>query len=295
MSTTSFLSTPGDFDFWRTAYSHGWCDLLPYTFDADHQRLHRVLQLHDGTLVQCTMRASSGGIRVDSAGPAALTSIHRADIRNQLRACLRLDEDFSEFHAAMRRHAGYRWIARRRAGRLLRAPTVFEDTVKMICTTNCAWHLTVVMVRGLMGKFGRSAHGLTAFPGPEAIAASSERELRRDCSTGYRSRALLELAERVASGALPVEEWRHSPLPTADLYDQLCGIRGVGPYAAGNILKLLGRYDYLGLDSWVRKQWSTLHARGRTVKDSRIEEYYRPFGSWRGLVFWLEMTRDWHE
>jgi 3-methyladenine DNA glycosylase/8-oxoguanine DNA glycosylase len=295
VNTTSCISTPEDFDFWRTAYSHGWCDLLPYTFDADRQRLMRVLQLHDGTLVHCTMRASSRGIRVDCAGPAALTPLHRTHIRNQLRSCFRLDEDFSEFHATMRCHSRYRWIARRKAGRLLRAPTVFEDAVKMICTTNCAWHLTVVMVRRLTGKFGRSAHGLTAFPAAEAIAASSERELRRDCSTGYRSRALIELAERVASGALPIEKWRHSPLSTPDLYDQLCGIRGIGPYAAGNILRLLGRYEHLGLDSWVRKQWSKLHAGGRAVKDSRIEAYYRPLGSWRGLVFWLEMTRDWHE
>jgi len=33
------------------------------------------------------------------------------------------------------------------------------------------------------------------------------------------------------------------------------------PYAAGNLLKLIGRYDYLGLDSWVRAQWTRLHAR----------------------------------
>ena len=289
------IGTPRDFSFWHTAYSHGWCDLLPFSFDADHERLMRVLQLRDGTLVHCTLRASSRGVAVACTGPPTLSASHRAEVAAQLRLCLRLDEDFSAFHRAMRRQPDYRWIARRRAGRLLRAPTMFEDAVKMICTTNCTWRLTVIMVEKLLEKFGTRQHTLTAFPLPSALAASSEKELRRDCSTGYRSRALIELAEQVASGVLPIEEWRHSARPTEELYAGLCSIRGIGPYAAGNLLKLIGRYDYLGLDSWVRAQWARLHARGKQVKDKRIEEYYRPFGSWRGLVFWLEMTRDWHD
>ena len=292
---TLLLRTPRDFTFWRTAYSHGWCDLLPFSFDPSRRELARVLELRDGSLVGCTLRSTSRGVRVTCAGPASLTPDQRKEVRLQLRSCLRLDEDFGPFHAAMRKIPAYRWMAHRRSGRLLRAPTLFEDTVKMICTTNCSWHLTVVMVRTMVEKFGRKQHGLSGFPLPSVIAATSEQELRRECSTGYRAPALLALAERVASGSLPLEEWRHSRLPTPELYDALCGIRGVGPYAAGNLLKLIGRYEYLGLDSWVRKQWSKLHARGRAAKDRRIERHYEPFGAWRGLVFWLEMTQDWHE
>jgi len=289
------LRAPRDFSFWHTAYSHGWCDLPPFSFDAARERLMRVLRLQDGTLVDCVLRASPGGVVVRWTGPPALSTAQRRETIAQLRSCLRLEEDFTPFHTAMDRQPGYRWIARRRAGRLLRAPTLFEDAVKMICTTNCTWGLTVVMVRRLLEHFGSRRDTLVAFPSPAALAASSESELRRKCSTGYRSRALLELAERVASGALPLEEWRHSGRPTAELYADLCGIRGIGPYAAGNLLKLMGRYDELGLDSWVRARWAHLHSRGRRVKDKRIEEFYRPFGNWRGLVFWLEMTRDWHD
>jgi len=39
-------------------------------------------------------------------------------------------------------------------------------------------------------------------------------------------------------------------LTTEALFQELRSIKGVGAYSAGNILKLLGRYDYLGLDSW---------------------------------------------
>ena len=68
------IRTPADFSFWHTAYSHGWCDLLPFSFDADRERLMRVLQLRDGTLVHCTLRASSRGVAVACTGPSTLSS-----------------------------------------------------------------------------------------------------------------------------------------------------------------------------------------------------------------------------
>lgn len=179
---------------------------------------------------------------------------------------------------------------------MLRSPTVFEDVVKMICTTNCTWTLTTLMVTNLVRSLGtRHADGIYAFPTPEALAGSSERFLRTHVKAGYRSPYLLELGERVASGRLDLEAWRSSALSTEALFKQMRAVKGVGPYAAGNIMKLIGRYDYLGLDSWVRAQYFKLHRNGRSVKDSTIEKHYLPYGTWRGLFFWLEMTRYWHD
>jgi N-glycosylase/DNA lyase len=221
--------------------------------------------------------------------------VQRKDVIAQLRTCLRLDEDFSDFHRTARQHPEFRWIARAGAGRLLRAPTVFEDVVKMICTTNCTWALTTMMVTNLVTMFGRRLNGsMFSFPEPEALASASEQTLRKNVKAGYRTPYLLELAERVASGKLHLESWRTSPLSTDTLFNQMRGVKGIGPYAAGNIMKLVGRYDYLGLDSWVRSTYYELHRNGRRVKDSTIERHYAPYGTWRGLFFWLEMTRQWH-
>ena len=60
-------------------------------------------------------------------------------------------------------------------------------------------------------------------------------------------------------------------------------------------MKLLGRYDRLGLDSWSRGKFYQLHCNGRKVKDATIERHYEEYGEWRGLFFWLEMTREWHD
>ena len=78
------------------------------------------------------------------------------------------------------------------------------------------------------------------------------------------------------------------------LFREMRSVRGIGPYAAGNLMKLAGHYDELGLDSWVRGKYYELYHKGRKVKDSTIERNYRHLGKWRGLFFWLEMTRDWH-
>jgi 3-methyladenine DNA glycosylase/8-oxoguanine DNA glycosylase len=295
VTSSILLRTPLNFSFWRTAYSHGWCDLLPFSFDTTEHQLSRVLELHDGTLIGCVLRGVSDGVRITCSSDAPLTRMHRSEILTIMRTCLRLDEDLSGFYKDVRALPEYRWIARHHAGRLLRAPTMFEDAVKMICTTNCTWALTVIMVRALVGRFGRTDGVRTAFPLAASIAGASEQVLRKECSTGYRSRAVLELATATASGRLAIEDWRTSTLDTGELFDAMCMMRGIGPYAAGNLLRLVGRYEHLGLDSWVRKQWSLLHARGRRVSDKRIERFYEPYGRWRGLLFWLEMTKDWHD
>lgn len=152
------------------------------------------------------------------------------------------------------------------------------------------------MVTNLVAHLGEGmSKTLHSFPTPSAIAASSEKYLRKKIKSGYRSPYLMELAERVASKELDIEAWRSSDLPTDELFIQMRAVKGIGPYAAGNIMKLIGRYDYLGLDSWVRAKYYELHRKGRKVKDSTIEKHYEPYGKWRGLIFWLEMTRYWHD
>ena len=289
------LHTPADFHFWHTVYSHGWSDLPPFRVDPVARSLSRVFVLASGRIVPCTCTGLPRALRYTLPQSDVLNADERRELVQQIRTVFRLDEDMSLFHREARRYPAYRWISLARAGRLLRAPTMFEDAVKMICTTNCTWALTTIMVKALVGTFGASRGSDIAFPDPASLAGSTELRLRKECSTGYRARALLELAEKVASGSLPIEGWRTSSQTTAELFTEMCTVRGIGPYAAGNLLKLVGRYEHLGLDSWVRGKWYSLHTRGRKVSDRTIEKFYAPFGSWRGLFIWLEMTREWHD
>ena len=295
--TTDFsIPAPPDFNFWRTVYSHGWCALPPFSLDEAAKTLQRILTLSEGTLVRCILSEKGQSVHVLASCRTPLSRRHLREATDQLRTCLRLDEKFSEFHHEARRYPQYRWIASSGSGRMLRSPTAFEDVVKMICTTNCTWALTTLMVTNLVQYAGKKFDGsMPDFPDAGRVAGLSEKTLRTRIKAGYRAPFLLQLAQEVAAGRLDIEEWTTSRLETEEMYDRMRAVKGIGPYAAGNLLKLVGRYDYLGLDSWVRSKYCELYHDGRRVKDSTIEKRYKRYGRWRGLFFWLEMTRDWHE
>jgi len=226
-----------------------------------------------------------------NVGTRAVAAIER-DVRHMLR----LDDDLVGFYKMMSVSADFEWIARAGAGRLVRSPTVFEDLVKTICTTNCSWALTVKMVQGLVNSLGReTVDGRRSFPTPEAMAAAPTSFYRDVVRAGYRAQYLKELAERVASGGLDVEGWLTSALPTSELKQEVKSVKGVGDYAAENLLKLVGRYDVLALDSWVRAKFRRIRNNGCTATDAKIARYYSRFQTWRGLALWCDLTRDWLE
>ena len=286
------INPPATFSFKRTAISHGWSELPPFEIDIDRWTLTRVLDAGDDKPVTVTITDSDGAVRIETRrklGKRAADHVAR-DVRHMLR----LDDDMSPFYDRMTQEAHFAWIAGAGAGRMLRSPTVYEDLVKTMCTTNCSWALTKKMVQGLVNNLGREASdGRRAFPTAEAMAGESEKFYRDEVRSGYRAPYFKELAERVASGSLDVESWLTSELTTAELRKEIKRVKGVGDYAAENLLKLVGRYDCLALDSWVRAQFARTYNKGRATPDKKIERYYSRFGEWRGLALWCDMTRSW--
>ena len=72
-------------------------------------------------------------------------------------------------------------------------------------------------------------------------------------------------------------------------------LRGFGPYAAGQALRLLGRYDDLALDSWCRARLAQRSTRGVAPSDATIERRYARFGRYKGLALWMDLTASWHD
>ncbi len=291
------LAVPHQFNFRSTVFSHGWCALPPFNMDKNTGRLRRTISLSDGRACVIDLyERAKGKLVIDLPGYDSLDRKWREEIITQAASCLRLDEDLSPFYRDARSQPRFRWIPRKGAGRLLRAPTVFEDVVKMICTTNCSWALTEIMTANLCMRLGASiVDGVRDFPTPGAIARMDEKFLRREIRAGYRAPYILALARQVDAGNLDVERWRSSTASTEELFTAVRSVKGIGPYAAGNILKLLGRYDYLGIDSWCRKRFALIYHKGRSVSDKTIERCYAKFGTWRGLFFWLDVTKHWHD
>ncbi len=198
------------------------------------------------------------------------------------------------FYEAVSGHEPLSWVSQINAGRLLRSPTVFEDLVKTLCTTNCSWALTKKMVSNLVEKLGEpAANGLKAFPTVHAMANVNADFYRNEIRAGYRSPYFVEMAETIANGKVNPELWLTTDLPTAELKKEIKNIKDFGDYAADNLLKMIGRYDGLALDSWLRAQFYKKHNREKTCPDKKIEKHYKKFGQWQGLAIWCDMTEDW--
>jgi N-glycosylase/DNA lyase len=204
----------------------------------------------------------------------------------------RLDDDLSPFYAVAAGNEDLAWAAAG-AGRMLRSPTVFEDVVKTVCTTNCSWALTTKMTTALVEHLGDPApDGRRAFPSVEAMANADESFYREVARSGYRAPYLRALAGSVASGEVDLEALADPALPDDVVAAQLLALPGIGPYGAAHVmLTSLGRYSRLVLDSWTRPTYAKLA--GRKAKDSTIERRFRRYGEWAGLAFWLYLTRNW--
>ncbi len=286
-------------DFRRTLASHGVADLPPNRIDEDAWSLELTLPL-PGKAPR-TVRVSEGRkgyakLEVTGRAPA---KADLAELRSSVAYVLRLDEDLSPFYEAAAADPELSWAAAG-AGRMIRSPTVFEEVVKTICTTNCTWSATVRMVSALvenLGEPGASPNGPfgRAFPTPEAMAEADLGFYKNVVRAGYRGEYLRSLAKSVASGTLGLEALgRASPeaVPDEELAAQLLALPGVGPYAAAHVMMLLGRYTPLILDSWTRPKYLKVSGAKR-AKDTTIERRFRRYGPYAGLAFWLYLTQDW--
>ncbi|MHC4549547.1 MAG: DNA glycosylase family protein [Planctomycetota bacterium] len=274
--TTVAIPVPGDFRLRSTVRSHGWSDLPPFDTDRSGDTLH----VHLGP-VRATVRQAQGRLTAALESPARLTAARRRAAVATLRSCLRLDLDLGPFWALCREDPDLAWADRLKAGRFLRAPKAFADAAMILATTNCSWALTRRIVAALAARWGEGG----ALPGQARLARVSVADLRRHASLGYRAPYLAALAR-----GPDLEELRRA---TGDLYPRLLRLPGFGPYAAGNMLRLLGRFEHLALDSWVVKTWKRMFPRRRAT-ESAIARRLKTYGAYKGLALWLILTERWY-
>jgi N-glycosylase/DNA lyase len=280
MATQTSLPLPPHFSFDAVVRSHGWYDLPPFSYDREAGILGTRL---DGAPV--SFRARDGRLRIESGA-----AVPAASLKAAARRVFSIDVDLSAFDAALSGDAALRRALRRGGGRMLRAPSAFEDAVKMLLTTNCSWEAT----RGMVVRLIELASPDGSFPRAEEVARFSPATLRARVRCGYRARALSRLARRVASGRLELSSWEDRLRPASEIRDAILAEDGFGPYAAEGLLRILGRHDYLALDSWVRMKYRKLHPGPKKRTDGSIARRYARFGDFRGLAMWLELTDEWH-
>jgi N-glycosylase/DNA lyase len=269
--------------FARTVYSHGCAQLAPASVSSPPLRYRRTFRI-DGRIVDVTMRERSRKLLVETDAPLRRRQIGK--LGAAAARMFRFDADLSAFYALVETDDTLAWAASG-AGRILASPSVFEDVIKTICTTNCAWSATIRMTQAL------AALGEGAFPEPGRLAATDERWFGEVARMGYRGAYVLKIARAVANGELDLERLRDARRHSdAEVEESLLALPGIGPYGAAHVMQLLGRHRALVLDSWTRPKYLAVSGRKRAA-DSTIRRSFARYGAYAGLAFWLYLTRDW--
>src|SRR5689334_19001927 len=127
------IKTPRRFSFRHTVGSHGWFDLPPFEHVEGTNQLRYVFQpAGNDPAISVVIAKRRSKLIVDLQDKPK-----DADrILGGVRHILRLDDNLDEFYRAVEIDERLSWIADVNAGRLLRSPTVWEDLIKTICTTN---------------------------------------------------------------------------------------------------------------------------------------------------------------
>lgn len=271
--------------FARTIHSHGCAQLPPADVVEAPLRYRRRLRIGK-RVVALTMEARGHGLAVESDVKLGRRDAEKA--RELVAKMFRLDDDLSPFYAQVSGDERLGWVTAG-AGRILASPTVFEDVVKTICTTNCAWSATIRMTTALVELGGG------AFPDAALLARTPLKWYDDVARTGYRGTYLRTIAARVDEGRLDLESLTQRKRDDDETIEEfLLALPGVGPYAAAHIMQLLGRNRPLVLDSWTRPAYLRLSGRKRAV-DATIRRAFARYGEYAGLAFWLFLTREWIE
>ncbi|MDZ7739066.1 MAG: hypothetical protein U5K32_08390 [Bacteroidales bacterium] len=159
--------------------------LAPFSTDTGRKILTYVDLLSTGRVVELTICQAGDGVCISVEG--ALSSAEESEVREKVGWMLGLEQDFTDFYAVAADEPKLAHVKERAQGRLLRSPSLFEDTVKTILTTNTSWGGTIRMVEGLVSEFGTplpADPARRAFPTPEQVARGDEDDASCGCGPG---------------------------------------------------------------------------------------------------------------
>lgn len=282
------IPAPRDYLLRRDYCSYGYFLLAPNHWDPESQSVVRTLLLDNGAAtLRFSQPAAGDKIAVSSDRPLSRPEIDAA--RRAISRMLRLDEDDARIRAFHK--ADPRWKKSGR-GRLMRSPSFFEDVIKTVTSCNVTWPSTVSMNTRLCDVLGeQSPSGGRSFPDAQRLSRVRPATLRARCGVGYRDQRIVDLAKLFVRGEVDPDWFENPATPDADVRDALLELPGIGPYAAHNIMQLLGRYAHIPCDTE-----SIRHARtvlGMTGAErelaARVHAHYAPFGVHAFRSYWLEL------
>jgi 3-methyladenine DNA glycosylase/8-oxoguanine DNA glycosylase len=295
MHTEISLPVMKPFDFKSVLQSHGWVDLLPNKYDERECSFSRPLKLASKRVIH--LNVSSSFIRrpyilINIEHKNMISAIDLEEIKRKIIYMLRLNETMEDFYSLCK-NKGYPWKQLKQGkGYLLRSPDIFEDLVKVICTTNIQWSGTKRMVSGLVDKFGCSFSNddsLKTFPSPRAMSDIPLLEFKSEVQLGYRADYVYLLAKQIEDGSFLTNYLLDESASTDELKKYLMSVKGIGDYAASTMLMLLGRYDHIPVDTVFRDFMKAKYFQNKPFTEEKGLQIFDAWGKWKYLAYWYEM------
>ena len=242
-------------------------------------------------------RTRSVLVAIQSSSPVLDRDHNRKEqqLTEQIDRMLRLDTSLEDFHEL------YPEAGERGFGRLYRSPTLFEDMVKTITNCNMKWGGTVDMSAKLCKKVGSDG----AFPTPEEIQRVGDDFLKEHCRVGYRGKYIWNLANDVVEGRLDLfRDLGSTPRGICchnreDVQKRLLKISGVGPFAANNILQLMGYFDSHPYDTETVRLWKEDFGASKSATKAEVFEsaraHYSRYEPYAFTAYWYDLWKNYEK
>lgn len=226
-------------------------------------------------------------LAIDGPSTAGITTA----LNRLARHLLGLTQPVDAFATAYREHPQLgRLLAERPGLRVPQTATPFEALSWAVTGQQISVHAAVAVRRKLIQTTGgQHSSGLWCYPDAPQVAAHSEAELRQAGLSQSKAATLLALAEQVASGQLPLDDWlacETASLPVDAIREQLLQVRGIGPWTVN--YALLRGFAWLDGslhgDVAVRRKLQHLLGASEQPSERQTAAWLDQFKPWRALV-----------
>jgi DNA-3-methyladenine glycosylase II len=224
-------------------------------------------------------------------GPAAAAELEAAAAL--VARCFRIGEDVSPLDHVARADPHFGALVRRLRGlRALIMPSAFEALVWAIIGQQINVSFAYKLKRALVEQLGRriehDGRVYHLFPTDERLAELEPADLRPLQFSGQKSRYIVDLARRVATGQLDLEAIGR--LPPDEARAALIGLRGVGRWTAEYVLmRGLGARDELpAADIGLQVAAARIYGLPTRPTEPELRALAEPWAGWRSyFAFYL--------
>jgi DNA-3-methyladenine glycosylase II len=170
------------------------------------------------------------------------------------------------------------------------APSLEPDPWWSLVDAIGSQQLSVKAAATIVGRIAELGQGVR--PGPEAILATPEEQLRACGLSGAKVRYVRDLASKWLDGTLQPQRWPE--LPDEELIAELVQVKGIGRWTAEMLLMFsLGRPDVLPVDDLAlgvaMQRAYGLPDRPKKLKMEEIGSSWRPFRTVASLYLWRSL------